>query len=113
MQKDLANATEALAEGLNELHVNQKKSLLDLVKRQASELERRAHIISRLETSLTIQQKNIEKLIEQNKHLEALLVSLREERTKLLEETEQIKYEKKTRVRTRKQKDKNVGDKAA
>jgi len=101
MQKDLSQATEALAEGLNELHGNQKKAFLDLIKRQASELERRAKIISRLETSVMLQQKNIEKLLEQNKHLESLIVSLKEERTKLLQENEHLKVKRTAKTRTR------------
>lgn len=106
MQKDLKQATESIAESLNELHDSKKKSLLDLVKRQASELERRAKIISRLETSLMLQQKNIEKLSEQNKQLELMISSLREERLKLIEENEHIKSQKIRKTRTRKTKEK-------
>lgn len=94
MQKNLAQATEALAESLNELHSEKKANLFDLIKQQASEIEKRGKIIVRLESSVEIQQKNIEKLLQQNNHLENLILSMKEERMKLLEETECLKTAK-------------------
>ena len=102
MQKNLAEATEALAESLNELHSDKKKGLLELVKKQAFEIEKRGKAILKLESSMEIQQRNIEKLLEQNKHLESMIASMKEERKKLLEESELLKTKKPTRVRGRK-----------
>jgi chromosome segregation ATPase len=112
MQKNLAAATEAIADGLNELHESKRKSLLELVKRQVSELERRGKIIERLESSMQMQQRNILKLLEQNKHLETMLTSLKEERQKLFEEIKDLKQQKKI-TRGRKPKEKVGDDKAA
>jgi chromosome segregation ATPase len=112
MQKNLAAATEAIADGLNELHESKRKSLFELIKKQASELERRGKMIERLESSLQLQQKNIHRLLEQNKHLESMLLSLKEEREKLFDEIKDLKQKRKT-TRVRKIKEKAGDDRAA
>ena len=91
MQKDLSNATEAIAQGLNDLHSKeQARNLLVLVKRQAEEIERRGQMLTELQKTMNIQRENIKLLQQQNAHLEALLETLRNERVNLLEEVQTL-----------------------
>lgn len=108
MQKDLANATEALAEGLNEMHQGKTKTLINLVKKQAEEIDKRGEIVTHLQETMIMQQKNINTLVAQTKHLEAMVEDMRTERQKLLEEIQALKQPK-SQKRTRKTKEK-AGD---
>ena len=103
MQKDLNNAAEQLASGLNEMYENDKtKNLFSLVDKQVEEIERRGQIIMKMEESIKLQQKNIQVLQEQNRQLEAMVEDLRSERLNLLEEIKDLKAKKATRTRTKK-----------
>ena len=103
MQKDLNNATEQLASGLNEMYEGDKtKNLFALVKRQSEEIDRRGQILMKMEESIKLQQQNIQKLQEQNKHLEAMVEDLRKERQLLLEEIKDLKAPKKRKPRVKK-----------
>lgn len=105
MQKNISdNVSEALAAGVNKMQAeNQTKSMIELVKRQASEIDKRNQTIMDLQQSMQLQKENIEKLLEQNKHLESLVEDLRSERIKLLEEIKDLKNKptktRKTRVK--------------
>ena len=116
MQKDLSNTAEALAEGMNELYKTTKaNNLILLVKKQAEEIDRRGQTLLKLEEILRFQQENLLKLEQQNKHLEAMLQALKEERVKLLEETEgvsakQAPQEKQKVTRQRKKLEKQEED---
>ena len=111
MQKDLSEATEKLAEGLNKLHENStNKNLMSLVKRQAQEIDRRGQLVMKLEESMKLQQENILKLQQSNKHLEALVEDLKNERAKLLEEIKDLKAAKRKTPKTRAKKVKKEGD---
>lgn len=103
--KHLENATERLAKGVNEMYEeNKTKDLISLVKRQVDEIDRRGQIIMKMEDSIKLQQINIQKLQEQNKHLEAMVEDIRIERHRLLEEIENLKTVKITKPRTRRKK---------
>jgi len=116
MQKDLSGATEAIAQGLNDLHAsnsNATKSLMELVKRQAAEIDRRGQMVMSLEESVQLQQDNLKRLAQQNKHLESLVDSLRSEREKLLEEVsllQEVKTEVSAKPKTSKKKVKKVAE---
>lgn len=116
MQKDLSGATEAIAQGLNDLHAsssNATKSLMELVKRQAAEIDRRGQMVMSLEESVRLQQDNLQRLAQQNKHLESLVDSLRSEREKLLEEVsllQEVKTEVSAKPKTSKKKVKKVAE---
>lgn len=101
MQKDLAEATERLADGLNDLHGSKaNKNLMSLVNKQAEEIDRRGQIVMQLQDSIRLQQENINKLLMQNKHLESLVEDMKSERQKLLEEIKELKEStKKTRAK--------------
>lgn len=97
MQADIATGIgEALTEGLNRMNSDQTKNLMNLVKRQAEEIDRRGQLVMRMEETNRLQQENIEKLTLQNKHLESLVESLREEREKMVEEIKLLKAKPKT-----------------
>lgn len=100
MQKDMATGVgKALAEGLNTMNNDQTKGLMVLVKRQVEEIDRRGQLVMRMEDSMKLQQENIERLMTQNRHLESLVETLRQEREKLVEELELLKSKSKiTRV---------------
>jgi chromosome segregation ATPase len=117
MQKDLSNATEAIAQGLNNLHSKeQARNLLVLVKRQAEEIERRGQILTELQKTMNIQRENIKLLQQQNAHLEALLETLRNERVNLLEEVQTLssvtEQTKKKVTRKKKEVETDVADAA-
>lgn len=103
MQKDIStDATEKLSNSLNELHgTSQTKSLMSLVKKQAEEIDRRGHIVMRMEESIKLQQENIEKLIQQNKHLESLIETLKSEREKMVEELKDLHLKTKSVSKTK------------
>ena len=113
MQKDLAEATENLSKGINQMYDdNKSKGLMSLVKRQAEEIDRRSQLVMKMEESLKLQKENIEKLLLQNKHLESMIESMRAEREKLLDEVKSLKQKSKT-TRARKTKSvEKVGDEA-
>ena len=112
MQKDLGNATEELAKGLNEMHSNKVGSLINLVKRQAEEIDKRGQHLTHLQETMKMQEESIKLLAQQTKHLEAMVQTMQDERKKLLEEIKVLKQEKKT-TRGRKPKEKVSDDKAA
>ena len=107
MQKNISdNVSETLAEGLNKMHADsQTKSMIELVKRQASEIDKRNQAIMDLQQSMQLQKENIEKLLEQNKYLESLVQDLKSERSKLLEEIKDLKNKS---TKTRKTRAKKV-----
>ena len=87
--KSLIETTEELSNELNKMHSsNHPKGLIELVKRQAEEIDRRGQVIMKMEDSLKLQKENIEKLLLQNKHLEVMIETMRAEREKLLEDAE-------------------------
>lgn len=103
--KHLEDATERLAKGVNEMYEeNKTKNLISLVKRQVDEIERRGQIMMKMEDSIKLQQVNIQKLQENNKHLEAMVEDMRAERQKLVEEIRELKIKKVTKPRVKKQK---------
>ena len=113
MQKDLSEATDTLAEGVNELYSTKTKDLFHLVKVQVDEIDRRGKIIMKMEESIKLQQKNVQILQEQNRQLEAMLEDMKKERVKFLEEIAELKAKnsKVSKPRTRKQViKKKVGD---
>ena len=112
MQKDLSDATNKLAEGINKMYDSgQTQSLMTLVKKQAEEIDRRGQLVMKMEESLKLQKENIEKLLVQNKHLEAMLESMKSERQNLLEEIKELKAKPKTQRAPRKTKSvKKEGD---
>jgi len=84
---------EKLAESVNQMHKteqpqSQTQSLMELVKRQAAEIDRRGQMIMTLEETAKLQQENLEKLAKQNRELELLVDSMRNERKNLVEEIE-------------------------
>lgn len=92
MQKNLTQVTEELSNGLNNLYdKNRSESLITLVKRQAEEIDRRGQMIMTLEETALLQKQNIEKLLKQNRELELLVDSMRNERKNLVEEIELLK----------------------
>lgn len=96
MQKDLANATESLSEGLNNLYNSDSntKSLMLLVKRQAEEIDRRTQALTEFQKTVKLQQESLLKLQQQNSHLEALLETMKQERARLLEEVQELSAKK-------------------
>lgn len=83
---------EKLSEGVNNLHNSvQTQSLMDLVKRQAAEIDRRGQIIMNLEETAKLQRENLERIAKQNKDLESLVETLKNERKNLVEELELLK----------------------
>lgn len=110
MQKDIASTIgETLSESVNKQNNrNQTKSLIELVKRQAEEIDRRGQLVMRMEESVKLQQQNIEKLIVQNKHLESLLQSLKDEREKMVEELKLLQQNSSAKVSKRKVKQEDV-----
>lgn len=93
---------EKLSEGVNNLHNSvQTQSLMDLVKRQASEIDKRGQIIMNLEETVKLQRENLERIAKHNKDLESLVDTLRNERQNFIEELETLKaksLEKKQRA---------------
>lgn len=114
MQKDLENATNRLSDGINKMHESNKtRDLVSLIKTQVNEIERRGNIIMKMEESIRLQQQNIQKLQEQNRHLEAMVEDLRTERQKILEEIRELNNKKPSRARARKNKlEEKEGDEA-
>ena len=113
MQKDLTSAAEALAEGLNDMHQNKTKTLINLVKKQAEEIDKRGEIINHLQETMKMQQNSINSLVAQAKHLEALVEDMRNERQKLVEELELLKKPKRqTRSKKTKEKDGDASEAA-
>ena len=111
MQKDLQNATEQLSQGLNDMYESDRsKNLMSLVNRQVDEINRRGNIMMKMEESIKLQQENIQRLLEQNKHLELMVEDMKLERQKLLEEIVDLKSKKKRIVKTRLKKKEKVGD---
>jgi hypothetical protein len=87
-EKRMKEPAQVLAEGVNKLYEpdNTTGGLVTLVKRQAEEIDRRGQIVMRLEETVRLQKENLEKLLIQNKHLESMIETMRNEREKLLEE---------------------------
>ena len=103
MQKDVGtDAAQALASELNETYKTKTTNLLRLVKKQADEIERRGQIIMKMDESAQLQQENILKLLQQNKHLESLLETLQKEREKMVEEIDLLKSKPKTSSKRKK-----------
>lgn len=85
---------DKLAESVNSMYNKQQtESLVRLVKLQAEEIDKRGQIIVTLEESTRLQKENIEKLVKQNRDLEILVESLRNERKNLIEELEFLKVQ--------------------
>lgn len=103
MQKDVStSAADALAVELNETYKAKATNLLRLVKKQADEIERRGQIVMKMEESAKLQEENIVKLLQHNKHLESLLETLQNEREKMVEEINLLKSKPKTSPRKKK-----------
>lgn len=103
MQENISTtAAETLAKELNENYKSKTTNLLKLVKKQADEIERRGQIVMKMEESALLQQENILKLMQHNKHLESLLESLKDEREKMIEEIQALKNKPKTSPRRKK-----------
>lgn len=86
MQKDIASVVGRQLE-----NNDQTGQLLQIVKNQAEELQRRGHKIVDLEDKNEMLQKNLNVIAASNKQLEVMIESLRSERAKLLEEIEDLK----------------------
>lgn len=106
---------EKLSESVNSMYSDsQKQGLMQLAKRQAEEIDRRGQIIMSLEEASRLQQQNLEMLAKQNRDLELLVESLRNERQNLVEEIELLKQKKvETKAQTTKKKKTEEGAKAA
>lgn len=93
----MKNKTDAekLSESVNNMYENaQTQGLMKLVKRQAQEIDRRGQLIMNLEDTARLQQENLEKLAKNNRELELMVDSMRNERQNLIEEIELLKQEK-------------------
>jgi hypothetical protein len=86
MQKDLASV---VAQQLGNSDMAQQ--LVEVIKNQASELQKRGNRIVDLEDKNEMLQKNVSLITSSNKQLEVMIETLRAERTKLLQEIEELK----------------------
>lgn len=86
MQKDLASV---VAQSLNE--PTQVKQLVEVIKSQLNEIQKRGNRIVDLEDKNEMLQKNVSIITSSNKQLEVMIEALRSERTKLLQEIEELK----------------------
>jgi adenylosuccinate synthase len=86
MQNDIASKVAA---SLNNEQARQQ--LIEIIKSQATEIQRRGNRIVDLEDKNDILQKQVNIIATANKQLETMIETLRSERTKLLQEIEEIK----------------------
>lgn len=86
MQNDIASKVAA---SLNNEQARQQ--LIEIIKSQAAEIQRRGNRIVDLEDKNDILQKNVNIIATANKQLETMIETLRSERTKLLQEIEELK----------------------
>lgn len=86
MQNDIASVVGRQLE-----NIDQTAQLLQVVKNQAQEIQRRGNRIVDLEDKNEMLQKNLNVIASSNKQLEAMIETLRAERLKLLEEIEELK----------------------
>lgn len=89
MQKDIASR---VAQSLNE--PAQIKQLIEVIKNQLTEIQKRGDRIVDLEDKNEMLQKNLSIIAASNKQLETMIETLRSERVKLLEEIEELKNSK-------------------
>jgi chromosome segregation ATPase len=87
MQNDIATN---VARALNE-KPEMARELVDIIKNQASEIQKRGHKIVDLEDKNDMLQKNVQLITSSNKQLESMIETLKAERVKLLEEIEDLK----------------------
>ena len=86
MQKDLASV---VAQQLGNSEATAQ--LIEVIKSQANELQRRGNRIVDLEDKNEMLQKNVSLIASSNRQLEAMIETLRAERVKLLQEIEELK----------------------
>lgn len=86
MQKDLASV---VSQQLGNSDMAQQ--LVEVIKNQANELQKRGNRIVDLEDKNEMLQKNVSLITSSNKQLEVMIETLRAERTKLLQEIEELK----------------------
>jgi hypothetical protein len=86
MQKDLASA---VAQQLGNSEA--AAQLVEVIKSQANELQKRGNRIVDLEDKNEMLQKNVSLIASSNKQLEVMIETLRAERVKLLQEIEELK----------------------
>lgn len=86
MQKDLASVVAQQLGNSDMAH-----QLVEVIKNQASELQKRGNRIVDLEDKNEMLQKNVSLITSSNKQLEVMIETLRAERTKLLQEIEELK----------------------
>jgi len=91
MQIDIASKVAA---SLNNEQARQQ--LIEIIKSQAAEIQRRGNRIVDLEDKNDILQKNVNIIATANKQLETMIETLRSERTKLLQEIGEIKNKETT-----------------
>lgn len=86
MQKDLGSVvSQQLANS------DMAQQLVEVIKNQASELQKRGNRIVDLEDKNEMLQKNVSLITSSNRQLEVMIETLRAERTKLLQEIEELK----------------------
>jgi adenylosuccinate synthase len=99
MQNDIASV---VGNALNS--EKQTKQMVNVIKSQADEIQKRGLKIVDLEDKNEILQKNISLLVSSNKNLEHMLETLKVERQKLLEEIEDLKNSSDVKVKKTKTK---------
>jgi hypothetical protein len=102
MQKDLASV---VAQQLGNSEATAQ--LIEVIKGQANELQKRGNRIVDLEDKNDMLQKNVSLIASSNKQLEVMIETLRSERIKLLQEIEELKvcspsYQEKLTVKKKK-----------
>jgi len=88
MQKDLASV---VAQQLELGNSEAAAQLIEVIKNQANELQKRGNRIVDLEDKNEMLQKNVSIIASSNKQLEVMIETLRSERVKLLQEIEELK----------------------
>ena len=88
MQKDLASVVARQLEMGNSEAAAQ---LIEVIKSQANEIQKRGNRIVDLEDKNEMLQKNVSIIASSNKQLEVMIETLRSERVKLLQEIEELK----------------------
>jgi len=86
MQKDLASV---VAQQLGNSEA--ASQLIEVIKNQANEIQKRGNRIVDLEDKNEMLQKNVSIIASSNKQLEVMIETLRSERVKLLQEIEELK----------------------
>ena len=87
MQNDLAsNVAKALSE-----RPESSKEIVELIRNQVTEIQKRNLRIVDLEDKNEMLQKNVSLIVSSNKQLECMIETLKQERVKLLEEIEELK----------------------